>query len=400
MSDKRAPCPNEGINPDLSKVEASLAKSREEIRAITRSILDLASSRQRASLRVSEDKAILGEAIANPAVERNLLAESLEYARSIGLDEEFARTLVLDLMKFSKLAQSRYVYGRQARKYLEERNIKTVGIIGSGRMGIWFARYFLDLSAHVILYDEKVGKGSAKSKEIGADYRESLDETANSSDLLIVSAPISKTPKIILELASSAQRYSRQLTVIEVSSIKNELVASGLYSGDKLGSISLYSIHPLFGSSAGFFEANSIVQSLPKDTTLIRGLFPHYSIVSLDWKEHDRLMGIFLTLPHALALAFADSIRREKDLWDEVGRLSGPSYSRMLDLSKKVLAEDPEIYFEIQSSNPNSKEIIAFAMNSLLKLEKVLDNRSDFVRFFEAAREKIRELEEMQSGGC
>jgi len=87
---------NEGISP-----EASLAKSREEIREITKSILDLANARQKLSLQVSRDKVLLGEAIANPEIERELLTESIEYSKSIGLDEEFARDLVLELMRFS-----------------------------------------------------------------------------------------------------------------------------------------------------------------------------------------------------------------------------------------------------------------------------------------------------------
>ncbi len=185
---------------------------------------------------------------------------------------------------------------------------------------------------------------------------------------------------------------------MEISSVKNELGVSGLLEPGALNDkTELYSVHPLFGGSAQSFESNSMIQAFPKDTTLLRGLFPQFSIVSLDWKEHDRLMGLFLTLPHVLALLFADAIRPTSHGWHEAMSLGGPSYLRLLELSKKVLSEDPNIYFEIQSLNPNSKVILSDAMKSLLKVEKVLENRQEFVKFFEENRKRIQEVEKIRS---
>lgn len=385
--------------PDKFSAEESLAKTREEIRTITRSILHQVNARQKASLKISGDKELLGDAIANPEVEKRVVSESIEYAKSIGLDEDFARTIVLELIRFSKIAQSEDIYGKQIKKFLDSKNIRSVSIIGAGRMGIWFARYFRDLSRRVFLYDEVRDRARERSELAGVEFHENFDE-ATDSDLVIVSVPISKTAKIIRDLFSYKKKTEsrRPFNVIEISSVKNVIGNSGLLEEetDLDESIRLYSIHPLFGGSAKPFDSNSMVQSFPGDTTLVRGLFPHFTIVSMDWKVHDQLMSIFLTLPHALALVFADSINAHRKIWEEAAGLNSPSYLQLLELSKKVLSEDPEIYFEIQASNPNSQEILSETMNSILRLEKLLKNKEEFVSFFVGARRKIDELDDLR----
>jgi prephenate dehydrogenase/chorismate mutase len=371
--------------------EASLGRSREEIRSITKSILDLAKARQELSLVVSRNKVLLGQGITNPEVERKLLAEMRAYAKNIELDEDLAYSLVSELIRFSKLAQSQEIYRRQIEKFLESRKIKAISIVGSGRMGSWFAKYFQGLSVDVFLYDEIPNKAREKAQDLGVGFIESLD-TAIKTDLVIISIPISKTPKLIRDISKFAGS-SKAPILVEISSVKNEMGLSGLLNEASNVKLPVYSIHPLFGRSAQPFDSNSLIQSFPKDTTLLRGLFPQFSIVSLDWKEHDLLMSRFLTHPHILALVFADALNIERSLWAPGLSLNGPSYLHMLELSRKVLSEDPEIYYEIQASNPYSKQAIADLMHSLLKVEKALDSRSEFVEFFEKARKKIDALD-------
>jgi prephenate dehydrogenase/chorismate mutase len=382
---------------DKVSAEASLAKTREEIRAITKSILDLAKARQKLSLVVSGYKDLLGQPITNRGVEEKLLADSADYAKSIGLDENLALSMVQDLIRYSKFAQAKEVYGSSIRKFLDSINIKTVSIVGSGRMGTWFAKYFGDLSLEVILYDQKPERAKGRARNLGVGFADNL-EAVIMSDLIIVSVPISKTLELVSEISKLANANSRAPIVIEISSVKNEVGLSGLLDENtEDNKIRLYSIHPLFGSSAYTFDQNTFVQSSPKDTSLMRGLFPQAIIVSLDWREHDRLMAIFLTLPHALALIFADTLLNHKKLLSQEVNLTAPSFHHMLELSNRVLGEEPEVYFEIQATNPNSNLAISDLMNSLLKIEKAIKNRSEFVAMFDQAGSAVDALSKARS---
>ena len=61
----------------------------------------------------------------------------------------------------------------------------------------------------------------------------------------------------------------------------------------------------------------------------------------------------------------------------------------MLELSKRALSEDPDVYFEIQASNPNSEVIISDLISSVRKFQKTLKSRSDFEGFFEETKHNI-----------
>ena len=61
----------------------------------------------------------------------------------------------------------------------------------------------------------------------------------------------------------------------------------------------------------------------------------------------------------------------------------------MMELSKRTLSEDPDVYFEIQASNPNSNAIISDLISSVRKFQKILVSRSDFEGFFQETKSNI-----------
>jgi len=374
-----------------TRKEQSLEIYREQIQRITKSILDLALARQALSLRIANAKKSLGENVENAEVEKKLFSFMTEYSKSIGLNDDLARTIVTDLIRFSKIAQSENIYRSKITKFLSSKNIETVSVVGAGRMGGWFARYFQGLGVEVFLYDERGEKAKARAQEIRVGHLDNLGKVAK-SDLIVISIPITKTPSLIRALITNIhKKSSKRVNVIEISSVKNEMGSSGLFDEKILGTskVALYSMHPLFGGHTQSFERNSIIQVFPKDTSFLKGIFPHSNVVFLDWRDHDRLMASFLTLPHLLALVFADSLTSPSRFGEEVKNLSGPSFSHMMELSKRTLSEDPDVYFEIQTSNPNSKAIISDLISSVRKFRKALRSRSDFEAFFEETKHRI-----------
>ncbi len=79
-------------------------------------------------------------------------------------------------------------------RYLESKQIKTVAIVGAGRMGAWFAKYFRDLSCSVFLFDTNEEKAKQRATETGVRYLDSIEEVSQ-ADLAILSVPISENPK-------------------------------------------------------------------------------------------------------------------------------------------------------------------------------------------------------------
>src|SRR4029077_9738662 len=120
---------------------------------------------------------------------------------------------------------------KRIQTFLESEKITKISIVGAGRMGTWFAKYFKQLDGPGVIYDEDHGRAKSKAKENSMQYAKSLDEVV-SSDLIVVAVPIAKTPKTIQELAKIATS-SKKIRILEVSSIKNEIAKSGLYGESK-----------------------------------------------------------------------------------------------------------------------------------------------------------------------
>jgi len=379
------------IKPEDSK---SLSTLREEIRELTKSILALSEARQTVSLEIAEIKKESGLSIENTQVERELLSSMSEYSNRIGLDAELGRKIVSSLIESSKIAQREIFHRKEIKSFLDSQKIRQVSIVGAGRMGSWFAQYFKHLDMPVLMYDENRSRAKKKTKEFHAEYASKLDDLV-SSDLIVIAVPIAKTPGLIRELVEPLQTSGSKVSkIVEVSSVKSEMARAGFIDGaptkETLGcNVKLFSIHPLFGASADRFDKNAIVQVFPNDSTLIRGIFPHYNIVTLDWRAHDKLMGLFLTIPHALALVFADLVNTKSRVKGFNRGVITPSYEHMLRLSQRVLGENPEVYFDIQASNPFTDSALSEALSSVSKLRKLLNSRSEFVKFFNEAKRAL-----------
>ncbi|MCL4540650.1 MAG: bifunctional chorismate mutase/prephenate dehydrogenase [Bacteroidetes bacterium] len=360
-----------------------LERYREEMRELTRSILDLVRARQDLSLKIAASKRAQGLAVEDKRVEARLIADVKEHATKIGLDEDVAESIGWKLIESSKISQRKDTYLEQVRSFLKSENIRSVSIVGAGRMGGWFARYFQLLGVRVVLYDENRSRSVEKAKSLGCETAKSISSVA-SSDLAILAVPISATPKGIGELIEIVGS-KRKIRIIEVSSVKSGIANSGMLDGSKIpANIEIYSIHPLFGSNVNHFSANNIVQVNQLDTDFIERLFPHFRVFKMNWEAHDRLMGLMLSLPHSLALIFADLLVKNAENIPK--GMGSPSYDRMVDLAGKVLGESPSVYFEIQSLNPNSEKILDDALKSLGKFKELTKDKPGFTRFFETSR--------------
>ncbi|MGI0090903.1 MAG: prephenate dehydrogenase/arogenate dehydrogenase family protein [Nitrososphaerales archaeon] len=364
---------------------------REEMRDITRSILDLARARQNISRRIAEVKESAGQDIENHAVEEKLSSDMIHYARSLDIDEDLAKSVVEVLIDYSKVAQRKEIYLKSIKAHLRSNNIKTVSIIGAGRMGSWFANYFLETGTRVVLFD-KVRHDSTNARELVmgriCKYAKTFEDVTR-SDLVIVSVPIKSTPGEIRKLVKYArENQQRTMKIIEISSVKNEMVRANLFKKSTIPSnLEIYSIHPLFGPNANPYSVNSMISIKPTGQSFVNGLFPQYRMFRMDSQSHDKLMGTMLTLPHAHALAFADSIvKRSEEIPEQI---SSPSFDYILDLAKRVLRESERVYYEILSTNPYSVKAIDETLGSMAKLRKLLRKGPEFQKFFREAKRAL-----------
>jgi prephenate dehydrogenase/chorismate mutase len=351
---------------------------------LTLSILRLVAKRQTVARKIAEIKDSNNIAVEDLKVEKRLRAIVQDQVNALELDNALATQIIDALLDFSKIAQREQVYRRKIISFLARNRIETVTIIGAGKMGGWFARYFKELGRKVVIVDSRSDLAKRRAKEIGCDFKSEVTKTR--SDLIVVAIPISETWREIARLQKMFDHLEGCKAIIEISSVKGKGFAQNIE-----GRIPVVSIHPLFGSSAQNFQNNSLViirkQKNYSGKNLVSNIFPQFKIVELTAKDHDKQMALMLSLPHALAIAFADVLFREA-VPMKARDLRTPSFGSMEELASRVFSENSKIYFEIQTRNESALQVLRHLNRSVKMLIDLFErgNEKKFRKIFEERR--------------
>lgn len=375
----------------LTDSKSSEARELKELRAkiqrVTKSIIDLVGAREKFSEQVARTKQKKGIPIENLKVEANLAKEIGAYAKSVGVSEALAKSILAEILDSSKVIQRELFYSQSIREFLDVHGIRTVGIIGAGRMGAWFASYFSHIVPTVLIFDSQSQKANNLTKRIGAQRKMTLEAVAQESNLLVVCVPIGRTVPMIKRLKKLVRSESR---IIEITSVKDPISRSGLL-GDKLAKTKVLSLHPLFGPDVASFGSNLMAHITPKpddqEASFVSHLFPHYKILTLTPDEHDQAMAYILGLAHILALAFAKVVSENDQLQARLqSGLTGPSFERIVQLSGRVLSENPNVYYEIQSLNKHNAKMLSQLEGALNELKQSRSDKRKFKKIFASSR--------------
>lgn len=359
--------------------KASLEELRRELEAIDADILRKAAERQRVAHRIEEVKARDGLPIRDFAREREVLERGRAVATEIGLDGELAREILAGLIRSSLTVQERHRVAAAASG--EGRDVLVIG--GSGRMGAWFVR-FLTAQGY------RVGVADPVEPLPGLAHWRDWREAPDDCDLLVVAAPLRTSAEILTELSDRGVEG----VVLEIGSVKAPL-AEPLTRLAARG-VDVASIHPLFGPDTELLSERHVALidlGRPRATAAARELFASTmaTVVDMSLEEHDRLMAWVLGLSHALNLVFAQALRDAGLPISALDRLASTTFDAQLTTARRVLAENPHLYFEIQRLNPHGDDALAALADAAAALRSVVADRDEegFFAWMERCRRDV-----------
>ncbi len=226
---------------------------------------------------------------------------------------------------------------------------------GAGRMGRWLTQYFSSRGYEVTVSDLKLEKAKALAEATGVKLAKNNVEAVKDADLIVVSTPIQATPKVINEIKSHIRKGT---VVAEISSLKSTVVET-MTKIAELG-VKPLSIHPLFGPGAQKLAGKKIVVipiiNSKAEMKLVKELFPEAEIIAVGVEEHDRAMGLSLSLTYFVNMVFA-SIVGEEDI-EALKRLGGTTFTLQLTLAESVMTEEPALHAAIQMENEHTSQYI------------------------------------------
>jgi chorismate mutase/prephenate dehydrogenase len=339
---------------------ASLQELRDRLGAIDRELIEKIAERQQIVAAIGAVKLKSGQATRDYRQEREVIHRARQTASGLGVDANLAEEIMLSLIRGSLTLQEQ---GRVAAVDAGEGK-RALIIGGAGEMGRWFARFLRSQGFSVEIADPA---GEVAGFTCISDYRSS----SLAHDLIIVSAPLRISGEILEDLA---QRKPPGI-IFDVGSLKSplreglgKLVAAGCR---------VTSIHPMFGPGTellsgrhiifidlGCAEANELAQELFASTMAER--------VEMDLESHDRLIAYVLGLSHALNIAFFTALAESGEAAPKLARLSSTTFDAQLDVARKVAAENPHLYFEIQRLNDYGTESLSALLYAVERLRSMV----------------------------
>jgi len=260
---------------------------------------------------------------------------------------------------------------------------KKIAIIGAGgRMGKWFANYFISTDDEVTVYDSE---NEIKGKSF--IFANSLVGAVLKVDYVMLCTPTRRTPEIIRLISKEMKRGAY---LIEISSQKSKTATSLSKIPSKVNPLC---IHPMFGPGTKKITNQNII-SIPikdakKELSVVKSLFPGANFVTIDAIEHDKKIAIILGLTHMINLVFANILSKD-DKTSLTKKMSGTTFKIQKILAESILTESPEL-IETIISNP---EIRRSAEEFWKDIGRLLTNlqeskTEEIISYITACQEKL-----------
>ena len=339
---------------------ARLDKLRTELGAIDREILGAVARRQAVAQRIGQTKREIGMPTRDYRQERDVVERARAAALEHGLPASFGEELVLALIRASLTVQEKDTVAASA----EGSGRRALVIGGAGHMGRWFVRYLAAQGFHVEISDPAEGPAGIVNHR---DWRGAIGE----AEIVVVAAPMPVTNRILTEMAAAPPRG----IVFDVGSLKSPL-RQGLHALRAAGG-RVTSVHPMFGPDTELLSGRHVIfvdLGVREATAAARALFEPTmaTLVEMDLESHDRLIAYVLGLSHALNIAFFTALAESGEAAPKLATLSSTTFDAQLGVAGKVAAENPDLYFEIQTLNDYGTESLAALLYAVERLRSVV----------------------------
>lgn len=266
---------------------------------------------------------------------------------------------------------------------------------GTGETGSWFARYFKRRGFRVTVWGPS-GKREV-AEEMGVGYAEDLIREVKESDVVLLSVPIDRTAEVIEELGPNMKTGS---LLMDVASLKSEPMRAMLEHAP--GDVEVLGTHPMFGPTMKGIGGQTMIlvpakgrceMWLPIMRTLFQEDGARVEIVGPE--EHDQIMAVVQALTHFAYISIGATL---KTLDFDVARsrsFMSPVYEIMIDFVGRILAQNPELYANIQE-NPRARKVRDTYIKECISLAEMTDrgDREGFVKVMKDAAEHFQAREE------
>jgi prephenate dehydrogenase len=261
-----------------------------------------------------------------------------------------------------------------------------IAVIGAGKMGVWFAKFFLAKDYDVVLADRKKEK-LEKLKDATVDLTTNFQEAVCGADQIYLCVSINAIEEVAKQIGPALREGQ---VVMDICSIKEAPVKT---MQKYIKKATVLGTHPVFGpGSHGIkHKAYVLTPTNPKEQEFaekfkawLEGEQAHVFIMTP--KKHDELMSIVLGLPHFLGLIACETLMEQKNL-PETKKVAGTTYRMLYTLAEATALETPDLYAAVQTNLAGLGEVEDLFMVKAQELLTLIKNKDQ-----KAIAERLEQL--------
>jgi prephenate dehydrogenase len=290
-----------------------------------------------------------------------------------------------------------------------------IAVIGAGRMGRWFAKFFLEQGFSVVVSDKDWEKLQKLREELDVEIAD-IVKAVESADRIIVCVPIDNFEDVIREISVYIKPGQEVMDICSVKENPVNIMHKYISNTVTLGT------HPMFGPGAKSIRGQNFI--LTPTNTKEQALAKDFgkwlenkgaNVFFMTPKEHDKIMSIVIGLPYFLCHVVCDTLLSSGE-FKKAKEVSGVSYKLLLNLTEAVVSEETEFAASVQVNIPElynfgellSKKIgewldIIRRKNKAELVEKITMLKNELAKmdpnYFKAYKYMYKILE-VVDGGC
>jgi prephenate dehydrogenase len=232
-----------------------------------------------------------------------------------------------------------------------------IAIIGAGKMGVWFAKFFNSKGYSVTLADRKNERIANLKEELQVRTTTDFKEAVTGADQVLICVSINALEEVVKTISSTLHKGQ---VVMDICSIKENPVK---IMHENIKDALVLGTHPVFGPGSNVVKhkayiltpTNAKEQKFAEEfKNWLEQEEAHVFIISP--KKHDELMSIVLGLPHFLGLVACETLLEQKD-FSETKKVAGTTYRMLFTLAEATALETPDLYASLQTNLPELDEI-------------------------------------------
>jgi prephenate dehydrogenase len=231
-----------------------------------------------------------------------------------------------------------------------------IAIIGAGKMGVWFAKFFESKGFDVILADRKKEKLESQ-KDLLVDLTTNFEEAVHEADQIFLCVSINAIEEVVKAISPALHEGQVVMDICSIKESPIKIMHQSIKDATVLGT------HPVFGPGSNGVKHKAYVltptnakeqefaeqfkQWLEKEEAHVFIMTP---------KKHDELMSVVLGLPHFLGLVACETLLEQVNL-PETKKVAGTTYRMLFTLAEATALETPDLYASVQTNLANLGEI-------------------------------------------